>query len=197
MVRSGQFRNSVRGIRTFELLNKEILIMGFGRIGKILIKRCLGFEMKPIVYDPFVDKELIEKHGGIKVENLDFGLKTADFVSIHLPLNSKTKNLIDLGKLKSMKKDVIIINTARGGIVNEIDLDEAIKKNIIFGAGLDVFENEPIKMTNPLIKNKKVLLSPHSATFTEECTKRMGIQTVQNLIDFFENNIQENMVVKL
>ena len=96
-----------------------------------------------------------------------------------------------------MKKDVIIINTARGGIVNEIDLDEAIKKNIIFGAGLDVFENEPIKMTNPLIKNKKVLLSPHSATFTEECTKRMGIQTVQNLIDFFENNIQENMVVKL
>ncbi len=197
MVRSGQFRISASKIRTFELLNKEILIMGFGRIGKILIKRCLGFEMKPIVYDPFVGKELIERYGGIKVENLDSGLKTADFVSIHLPLNNKTKNLIDLNKLKSMKKDVIIINTARGGIVNEIDLDEAIKKNIIFGAGLDVFENEPIKMTNPLIKNKKVLLSPHSATFTEECTKRMGVQTVQNLIDFFENNIKENMVVKL
>ena len=197
MVRSGQFRNAVGSIRTFELLNKKILIMGFGRIGRILIKRCLGFEMKPIIYDPFVDKEVIEKYGGIKVENLDSALKVADFISVHLPLNDKTKNLIDLSKLKSMKKDVIIINTARGGIVNENDLDEAIKNNIIFGAGLDVFEKEPIQMTNPLIKNKKVLLSPHSATFTEECTKRMGIQTVQNLIDFFENNLNENMVVKL
>ena len=197
MVRSGQFRNAVGSIRTFELLNKKILIMGFGRIGRILIKRCLGFEMKPIIYDPFVDKEVIEKYGGIKVENLDSALKVADFISVHLPLNDKTKNLIDLSKLKSMKKDVIIINTARGGIVNENDLDEAIKNNIIFGAGLDVFEKEPIQMTNPLIKNKKVLLSPHSATFTEECTKRMGIQTVQNLIDFFENNLKENMIVKL
>ena len=197
MVRSGQFRNAVNSIRTFELLNKKILIMGFGRIGRILIKRCLGFEMKPIIYDPFVDKEVIEKYGGIKVENLDSALKVADFISVHLPLNDKTKNLIDLSKLKSMKKDVIIINTARGGIVNENDLDEAIKNNIIFGAGLDVFEKEPIEMTNPLIKNKKVLLSPHSATFTEECTKRMGIQTVQNLIDFFENNLKENMIVKL
>ena len=197
MVRSGQFRNAVNSIRTFELLNKKILIMGFGRIGRILIKRCLGFEMKPIIYDPFVDKEVIEKYGGIKVENLDSALKVADFISVHLPLNDRTKNLIDLSKLKSMKKDVIIINTARGGIVNENDLDEAIKNNIIFGAGLDVFEKEPIEMTNPLIKNKKVLLSPHSATFTEECTKRMGIQTVQNLIDFFENNLKENMIVKL
>ena len=197
MVRSGQFRNAVNSIRTFELLNKKILIMGFGRIGRILIKRCLGFEMKPIIYDPFVDKEVIEKYGGIKVENLDSALKVADFISVHLPLNDRTKNLIDLSKLKSMKKDVIIINTARGGIVNENDLDEAIKNNIIFGAGLDVFEKEPIQMTNPLIKNKKVLLSPHSATFTEECTKRMGIQTVQNLIDFFENNLKENMIVKL
>ena len=197
MVRSGQFRNAVGSIRTFELLNKKILIMGFGRIGRILIKRCLGFEMNPIIYDPFVDKEVIEKYGGIKVENLDSALKVADFISVHLPLNDRTKNLIDLSKLKSMKKDVIIINTARGGIVNENDLDEAIKNNIIFGAGLDVFEKEPIQMTNPLIKNKKVLLSPHSATFTEECTKRMGIQTVQNLIDFFENNLKENMIVKL
>ena len=197
MVRSGQFRSAASSIRTFELLNKKILIMGFGRIGRILIKRCLGFEMKPIIYDPFVDKEVIEKYGGIKVENLDSALKVADFISVHLPLNDKTKNLIDLSKLKSMKKDVIIINTARGVIVNENDLDEAIKNNIIFGAGLDVFEKEPIEMTNPLIKNKKVLLSPHSATFTEECTKRMGIQTVQNLIDFFENNLKENMIVKL
>ncbi len=196
MVRTGQFRNEANKLLTFELLNKEILIMGFGRIGKILIKRCLGFDMKVNVYDPFVEKKYIEECGGNKVEDLDLNLKTADYLSIHMPLNEKTKNLINLNKLKTMKKNVIIVNTARGGIINEIDLDNAVKNNIIFGAGLDVFESEPIKPDNPLIKNKKVLLSPHSATFTQECTVRMGIQTVQNLIDFFENKLQNNMIVK-
>ena len=197
MVRSGQFRQAANEIKTFELLNKEILIMGFGRIGKILIKRCNGFEMKPTVYDPFIDKKEIEKYGGKKVDNLDLAFKSADYISIHMPLNSKTKNLIDLNILRSMKKNTIIINTARGGIINENDLDEALKKNIIFGAGLDVFAKEPIEMTSPLVKNKQILLSPHSATFTEECTKRMGLQTVQNLIDFFEKKLQSNMKVNL
>ena len=197
MVRSGEFRKAVSKIETFELLNKEILILGFGRIGKILTKRCIGFEMNVNVYDPFVDKKKIVDCGGKKVEDLNLALKTADFLSIHMPLNKVTKNLIDLNKLKSMKKNIIIINTARGGIINEKDLDYALNNKIIFGAGLDVFEKEPIEMSNPLIKNKKVLLSPHSATFTKECTKRMGIQTVQNLIDFFENKLKKNMLVKL
>ncbi len=195
MVRSGQFRNVANKLLTFELLNKEILIMGFGRIGKILIKRCLGFDMKVNVYDPFVEKKYVEEQGGNKIEDLDLFLKTADYLSIHLPLNDKTRNLINLNKLKTMKKNVIIINTARGGIINEKDLDEAVKNNIIFGAGLDVFVNEPIENDSPLLKNKKILLSPHSATFTQECTIRMGIQTVQNLIDFFENKLQKNMIV--
>ena len=195
MVRSGQFRNTANKLLTFELLNKEILILGFGRIGKILIQRCLGFDMKVNVYDPYVEKEDIEKYGGNKVENLEQSLKSADYLSIHMPLNDNTKNLINLKKLKTMKKNVIIINTARGGIINEKDLNEAVKNNIIFGAGLDVFEKEPIEIDNPLIKNKKVLLSPHSATFTEECTIRMGIQTVQNIIDFFDNKLQKKMLV--
>ena len=74
-------------------------------------------------------------------------------------------------------------------------MDEAVKNNIIFGAGLDVFENEPLNNDSTLIKNNKILLSPHSATFTQECTIRMGIQTVQNLIDFFENKLQKKMLV--
>ena len=197
LVRSGNFRKASDQIKTFELLNKKILIMGFGRIGKILIKRCLGFEMRVSVYDPFIDKKTIENFGGEKVENLDSALISSDFVSIHMPLNNNTKNLINLKKLKLMKKNVIIINTARGGIINEIDLDIALKDNLIFGAGLDVFEKEPINLDNPLIKNKKVLLSPHSATFTKECTIRMGVQTVQNIIDFFDNKIENNMIIKL
>ena len=197
MVRAGEFRKAVNQLTTFELLNKEILILGFGRIGKNLIKRCIGFEMKVKVYDPFIDESVIKKFGGNKVDNLDEAFKFADYISIHMPLNTKTKNLINLKKLEIMKKNVIIINTARGGIINENDLNIALKKNIIFGAGLDVFEKEPINLDNPLLKNKKVLLSPHSATFTEECTERMGIETVQNIIDFFEKKIKNNMIVRL
>ena len=197
MVRSGEFRQAVNQVKTFELLEKKILILGFGRIGKILIKRCLGFEMKVYVFDPFVNKEEIENYGGKKVDNLDHSIKNSDYITIHMPLNEKTKNLIDIKKLKLMKKNTIIINTARGGIINEKHLDDALKQNIIFGAGLDVFEKEPINIDNVLIKNKKVLLSPHSATFTKECKIRMGKQTVQNLIDFFENKTKENMIVKI
>ena len=114
-----------------------------------------------------------------------------------MPLTKDTKNLIDYSILKQMKKKAIIVNTARGGIINEIDLDKALNENLIFGAGLDVFEKEPINLNNPLLKNKKVVLSPHSATFTDECTSRMGIETTKNIIDFFENKIDKSMIVKL
>ena len=196
-VRSGNFKKNVNKIETYELFKKEILIAGFGRIGKNLIKRCLGFDMKVNVYDPFVDEKKIKSLGGQKVDSLESSIKTADFVSIHMPLNEKTRNLIDLKILKTMKNNSIIINTARGGIINEKDLDQALKSKIIFAAGLDVFENEPPNLNNPLLKNDKVLLSPHSATFTNECKSRMSIETVQNIIDFFENKTKSYMVVKI
>ena len=196
-VRIGNFKKNAASITTLELFNKEILIVGFGRIGQSLIKRCKGFEMKVKVFDPFVNKETIEKFGGKKIENLEEGLKICDYVSLHIPLTEKTKNLINYSNLKKMKKKAIIINTARGGIVNENDLNKALKENIIFGAGLDVFEKEPIDKTNPLLSNKKVLLSPHSATFTNECKSRMSLETTKNIIDFFENKIDKSMIVKL
>ena len=124
---------------------------------------------------------IIEKFGGQKINNIDDGLKICDYVSLHVPLNEKTKNLIDYSRLKNMKREAIVINTARGGIINEKDLDKALRENIIFGAGLDVFENEPIDKTNPLLSNKKVLLSPHSATFTNECKSRMSLETTKTV----------------
>ncbi len=196
-VRSGDFKKNVSKIETCELFNKEIIIAGFGRIGKKLIKRCLGFEMKVSVYDPFVSEEIIKSFGGKKVENLNTAVKTADFLSIHIPLNKETKNLINLKMLKTMKRNAIIINTARGGVINEKDLDMALKEKIIFAAGLDVFEKEPPSLDNPLLKNKKVLLSPHSSSFTKECKSRMATEAAQNIIDFFENNTKKSMIVKL
>ncbi len=196
-VRIGNFKKNASSIKTLELFNKEILIVGFGRIGQSLIKRCKGFEMKVAVFDPFVNKEIIEKFGGRKIDNLDQGLKDCDYLSLHVPLTKETKNLIDYSKLKNMKKEAIIINTARGGIINEDDLNKALNENRIFGAGLDVFENEPVDKNNSLLTNKKVLLSPHSATFTEECKSRMSLETTKNIIDFFKNKIDKSMIVKL
>ena len=197
-VRNGKFDNIMHMKHdSFELLNKKILIVGFGRIGKKLIKRCLGFEMKVYVYDPFVEKNIIESLGGKKINNLDDGLKEADILSLSVPLTKHTHNMINLEKMKMMKKTSIIINTSRGGVINEKDLNEALNKEIIYGAGLDVFEKEPPNNDNPLLKNKKVLLSPHAATFTRECTSNMAIQTAQNIIDFFDNKLDKLMVVKL
>jgi len=196
-VRDGNFKKNASKIETLELFKKDILIVGFGRIGKSLIKRCLGFEMNVNVFDPFVSKETVLQFGGSKIDNLDDGLKKCDYLSLHIPLTEKTKNMIDISKFKIMKKNSIIINTSRGGIINEQDLNKVLNENIIFGAGLDVFEKEPVNTDNPLLKNKKVLLSPHSATFTNECKSRMSIETTKNIIDFFENKLDKSMIVKL
>ena len=198
-VRDGKFDTvmHMKNNNNFELKNKKILIIGFGRIGKKLIKRCLGFEMKVYAYDPFVDQKTIESLDGIKVNDLNDGLKEADILSLSVPLTEKTHNMINLEKMKIMKKSAVIINISRGSVVNEKDLNEALNKGIIYGAGLDVFEKEPPDDNNPLLKNKRIVLSPHAATFTNECRSNMSIETVQNVIDFFENKLNKSIIVKL
>ena len=135
--------------------------------------------------------------GGLKVENFDKALTTADFLSIHMPLNENSRDLINLEKMKIMKKTSVVINTARGGIVNEIDLSQALDDKTILAAGLDVFNNEPIDMNNPLLKNRNVILSPHTAALTNECKIRMAKETAQNIINYFEDKIDKNTIVKL
>ena len=196
-VREGNFTNRNKLPKTIELWKKNILIAGFGRIGQSLIKRCKGFEMNVFVYDPFISKKKIEEFGGIKVEDLKETVKSMDAISLHMPLNEKTKNIINLDLIKTMKKNCIIINAARGGIINEQDLNKALNENLIFGAGLDVFKIEPPEENNPLLKNDKVFLSPHTAAFTEECMIRMGKETIQNIIDFFDKRLDKSKIVKL
>ena len=199
MVRNGDFVKAIHlNIeQNFELFDKTVLIAGFGRIGKKLIKKCLGFDMKVLVFDPYVDDVTIASFGGVKIASLEEGLKKADILSLSLPLNDETKNFITLKEMKLMKKSSIIINAARGGVVNEEDLNNALDNNIIAFAGIDVFEKEPPEPTNPLITNKKVVLSPHAATFTKEGLESMAVETAQNIIDFFENKIENTKIVKL
>jgi len=199
IVKEGNFHKALymKFDENFELFNKKILIVGFGRIGKKLIKKCLGFDMKAYVYDPFVDINIITSLGGIPVIDLDEGLRECDVVSLSLPYNLNTKNLINYEKFSMMKKNAIFINISRGGIVNEIDLDKALNEKLISFAGIDVFEKEPPEPNNPLLKNPRVFLSPHAATFTKECLEDMSVETVQNVIDFFENKLDSIKIVNI
>ena len=196
-VKLGKFNDRNKLPKTIELWGKNILIAGFGRIGQALIKRCLGFEMNVFVYDPYINDEKIKSLGGKKVNDLKEAVKEMDVISLHMPLNDETKNIVNYDLLRSMKTNCIVVNAARGGIINEVDLDKALRENLIFGAGLDVFETEPPKSDNPLLKNDKVFLSPHTAAFTEECMIRMGKETIQNIIDFFEKKLDKSKIIKL
>ena len=199
LVREGNFHKAIhlKIDDNFELFNKTILIIGCGRIGKKLIKKCLGFDMNVLVFDPYVDEKTISSLGAQKISDFDYGLKILDILSLSVPLNDETKHMISIKELSLMKKTAIIINASRGGVVNEIDLDRALNEKIISFAGLDVFEKEPPDQNNPLLRNKRVLLSPHAATFTKECLENMSLETVQNIIDFFEKKIENTKVVKL
>ena len=196
-VKLGKFNDRNKLPKTIELWGKNILIAGFGRIGQALIKRCLGFEMNVFVYDPYINDEKIKSLGGKKVNDLKEAVKEMDAISLHMPLNDETKNIVNYDLLRSMKTNCIVVNAARGGIINEVDLDKALREDLIFGAGLDVFETEPPKSDNPLLKNDKVFLSPHTAAFTEECMIRMGKETIQNIIDFFEKKLDKSKIIKL
>ena len=199
LVREGNFHKAIhlKIDDNFELFNKTILIIGCGRIGKKLIKKCLGFDMNVLVFDPYVDEKTISSLGAQKISDFDYGLKILDILSLSVPLNDETKHMISIKELSLMKKTAIIINASRGGVVNEIDLDRALNEKIISFAGIDVFEKEPPDQNNPLLSNKRVLLSPHAATFTKECLENMSLETVQNIIDFFEKKIENTKVVKL
>ena len=130
-VKEGKFLNRNNLELSKELSNKNILIAGFGRVGKNLIKKCIGFDMNIFVYDPFVDEKTIDNLGGKKVDNLQNTIKEMDYISLHMPLTDKTKNLINMKVLSSMKNSSIIINSSRGGLINETDLNEALNKSMI------------------------------------------------------------------
>ena len=199
MVREGNFYKAIhlKIDDNFELFNKTILIIGCGRIGRKLIKKCLGFDMKVQVYDPYVEENIIKSLGANKISDLNQGLRDLDILSLCVPLNDETKNMISIKELSLMKKTAVLINAARGGVVNENDLNKALNENLISFAGVDVFETEPPDKNNPLLTNKRVILSPHAATFTKECLENMSEETVQNIIDFFEKKIEPTKIVQL
>ena len=165
-----------------DLYGKTIGIFGMGRIGQAVAKRASGFEMKVLYHNRKQVSTVLERKLGARFVSLDELFRRSDVVSIHAPYTSQTYEIVDLGLLKKMKKTAFLINTARGKLVNEKDLIYALKNNIIAGAGLDVFQKEPIGSSHPFAKMKNVVIMPHSGSSTVETRAEMAKITVKNLV---------------
>ncbi len=194
LVKSGNWSARLSAI-PYDLLGKTALVIGCGRIGSRLVKRLVAMEMKVQVYDPFKSASDIQTMDAEFIKDLDAALPNADFVSVHCPKSPATINLFDAAKLQLMKPSAFLINTARGGIVNEAALYAALTSNKIAGAGIDVFEKEPPPSDNPLFKLSNVIAAPHVAGVTRESLDRMGLQAAKNILSALDGEtIRENVI---
>ena len=191
LVKQGNFERKSELPNFFELYKKKVLIVGFGRIGKEVAKRCQGFDMNVYVYDPFLDSNIIKEYNCIPIGKNE-GLALADFVTVHLPLNENTKNFISKTELSLMKKNSVIVNTSRGGIIDENSLYEALNSKLIKGAGMDVFESEPPSSDHPFFNLDNILLTPHNAALTLECRERMSLEASENIAYYLKDMSRVN-----
>ena len=168
---------------------KILGLVGLGNIGRIVAEKCrLAFNMEIVAYDPYVTSppDYIKM-----VSSLDDLYRTSDFISIHLPLTDATRHMIDENALGKMKSSAYLINTSRGGIIDENALCRALEEGLLAGAGLDVFENEPPAENSPLLTCEKIILTPHSAALTKECTLRVAQCAFKGVIDYLRGESPE------
>ena len=193
-VRRGDWK--VRGqSSTVELGGRNVLIIGFGRIGTRTAKRCAAMEMNVLVYDPYKPAADIKAAGCEPVDGLDAALPRADFVSIHCPKTPETIGMFNAARLRLMKPAAYLINTARGGIVDEKALYDALVSGRLAGAGLDVFEQEPPPKGHSLFALANVITAPHVAGVTVEAVDRMSEQTARNLLSALDGDpIRANVI---
>jgi D-3-phosphoglycerate dehydrogenase len=163
------------------LYGKTIGILGLGAIGKAVAKRAAGFSMHIMAYDPYLD-EAYAKDQGIVAADFDALVTAADFLCLHLPLTGETRHIISAEVMKRMKPGAIIVNTARGGLIDERAAYELLQSGHLGGLGIDVYEEEPPKQS-PLFTLDTVVLTPHTASHTVEATAAMASLSIHNLID--------------
>ena len=179
-VRSGLWeRNNFLGI---ELTGKTVGIIGFGTIGRLFAEKCVGLGMRVLGFDPFVTEETFKSHNINKMD-LDSLLTESDYVSLHCPVTEDTKNILDSDKIRLMKKGAHIINCARGGLIDENALLDAVQNDQLAGAALDVFENEP-PGDSPLFKCDKIQFTPHLGASTHEAQTAVGVEIAHNLASY-------------
>jgi len=174
------------------LVGKTLGIIGLGNIGTMVARRAKGYEMN-VIYNKHNPDPEAEKELGVKFASLDELLSTSDFISLHIPLTEETRGLINKETLGKMKRGSYLVNTARGPIVCEQDLAEALRTGVLAGAALDVFENEP-NINPELLAMENVILTPHIASSTWEARLKMTDQAVSAILDFFSGKTPENVV---
>jgi D-3-phosphoglycerate dehydrogenase len=192
-VRTGpwNFRNS---LAAREIDGKALLILGYGRIGREVARRAAAFGMRIMVHDPFLPASAIAGPAE-PAADLDAGLAEADAVSLHLPLTPQSRHIIDAARLARMKPSAVLISTARGGLIDEAALVDALRANRLAAAGLDVFDEEPPPADHPLFSLDNVVLSPHSASLTQESAMRMSMVAAQNCLDGLDGKLDPSLVV--
>ena len=191
-VRDGDFgiRNRVS---TFELSGKTLLIVGYGRIGRRVADRARAFGMNISVHDPMLTMPV---HEDLTLyTNLEQALEQADVLTLHVPLTPDTRNMISKRQIGLMPDGALVVNASRGGVIDEMALLDGIRSGKLFGAGLDVFEHEPLPADSPLLGESRIVLSPHSASLTAETLRAMGIKTVENAIDGINGCLDPELVV--
>ncbi len=182
-VRSGNF-SARRLYLPVDLQGKTLGLVGCGRIGMMVAQKCIrAFDMKVVTYDPFLrtTPEDIQL-----VESIEDVFRVADFISLHIPLIESTRNIIDERLLSMMKPSAFLINTSRGGIVDENALAEKLAKKEIAGAALDVFAKEPPDVSAKLFKAENIILTPHTAALTKECSARVAMTAVEGVVDYIQ-----------
>jgi D-3-phosphoglycerate dehydrogenase len=175
-----------------EVFNKVLGIIGVGRIGRVVAERAQGLKMQVVAYDPYINPEVIDSLG-IRGVTFDELLAQSDYITIHAPMTPETRNLLNADAFGKMKQGVFVINCARGGIVNEQDLYEAIKQGIVAGAALDVFTKEP-PTDNPLLTLDQVIATPHLGASTEEAQENVAIAVADQIADFLTRGTIRNSV---
>lgn len=177
-----------------ELCGQCLGLIGLGRIGRKVAQICkLAFQMDVLAYDPYVTAGSAEVEVEL-VKEVDELFRRADFVSLHLPLTSATRGFVGQRELRLMKKEAFLINAARGGIVDERALVDALENGVIAGAAVDVYEQEPLPQGHPFLGCKNLLLTPHNAALTENARKRMAIDVVDGVLDFLKGRRPKYLV---
>ena len=185
-------RNRLQGS---EIFGKNLLLVGYGRIGREVAKRALAFGMRIHVFDPYVDSEQVIQAGAIYINDLGASLSETDFLSLHLPFTLQNRHIIGASEIKTLPTTAYVINTARGGLIDEDELLKALDAGTLAGAGLDCFEQEPPQRKMELLRSDKVVLSPHNASLTAECIRRLGLVCVENVLDALTGRLQKDRVV--
>src|SRR6186713_2553001 len=193
-VKDGKWADRL-GMLPYDLYGKTVLIVGFGRIGTRTAKRCQAMEMNVLVFDPYKPAADIKAAGCEPVTDLDAALPRADFVSIHCPKTPETVGMFSAARLKLMKPTAYLINTARGGIVDEPALHDVLSSGRLAGAGLDVFEQEPPPSGHSLFALPNVIMAPHVAGVTREAVDRMSEQTARNILSVLDGQpLRQNVI---